>query len=213
MGAGKLVFQDTTAGSATRMVIDGAGNVGIGTPAPAFPLDVTGAIRGDGANLTNLNPANLAAGTLNPSVLLGQCAASVFSTGTLTIAPSTGFTTIPGLSQFVTVPANSVVYISADGGASTTSTASAGFSAVDIAILIDGSVPLGGGYKRVTVLNNAGLAPNSANWSMALSIPLSAGNHTIQVDAKGAGAGATATVAGDISSVLRAQLTVVILKN
>ena len=46
------------------------------------------------------------------------------------------------MTQAVTVPANGVVLVSTNGEAETTSTATTGFSAVDVAVFIDGTRPL-----------------------------------------------------------------------
>ncbi|MBU1678322.1 MAG: hypothetical protein KKD86_05625, partial [Bacteroidetes bacterium] len=67
-GAGELQIIN---GNTTRMVVKNDGKVGIGTTAPAYPLDVVGDInssgkyRGDGSLLASLNATNIASGTLD----------------------------------------------------------------------------------------------------------------------------------------------------
>ena len=129
----------------------------------------------------------------------------------MTIAPGPAVITLPELSQTVTVPSNSVVYICTDGGVATTSSATNGFSVVDVRIGIDGAPSANGAYRRVVAANTTPqFTQNIANWSFAVPVQLSAGLHTIDVRAKGI-AGSNAIVSGGNASVLQGQLTIVIL--
>ena len=93
----------------------------------------------------------------------------------------------------------------------TTSSASNGFSVVDVIIRIDGAPSANGGYRRVVAANTTlRFTQNIANWSFAVPVQLSAGLHTINVNAKGF-AGSNAIVSGSNTSVLQGQLTIVIL--
>ena len=144
----------------------------------------------------------------------GQDATTAFGIAPVTITPTTAFTLVPGLTQTVTVPANADTVIATDGGIQTTSAdPSTGYSVVDVAILVDGILPANGGYRRVYCLNNAGIANVMCDWSLAMSTALTAGSHTITVQAQGVSAGGSnATVSGNSSSVLQGELTVMFLK-
>jgi hypothetical protein len=143
---------------------------------------------------------------------LGQSSTTVGGTASVTITPTTAITLIPGLTQTVTVPANSVVNVSTDGGLQTTSAATAGYSAIDIEIFVDGALVSTAGFQRVLALNNTGLTNVIAYWSMSESLNLSAGSHTISVMAKGPNnGGSNATVGSDNTLVMRPQLTVTII--
>jgi hypothetical protein len=135
----------------------------------------------------------------------------VFGTSTL-IGSTATFVIVPGLTQTVTVPANSVLYISTDGGILTTSTAATGFSIVDVVIFVDGAVISDASFHRVIAANTTGIVTMIEYWSAANVRTLSAGSHTIDVRAAFAGGSAAAQVSGDASSVLQGQLSVVILK-
>ncbi|MBS1797633.1 MAG: hypothetical protein JSS81_27670 [Acidobacteria bacterium] len=150
------------------------------------------------------------AGTLTGT--LGQTASTVYSTAGLTVTPAAGFTLIPGLTQTINVPAGYQVYIHTDGGLITTSTATTGYSTVDVTILIDGIFPGNANYRRVTAANTTGLTTTMANWSFGSVQTIAPGSHTITVSAAGIG-GANATVAGTNTTVLQASLTVVLVKN
>ena len=144
----------------------------------------------------------------------GQNATTVAGTGQVNISTNTPLTLIPNLTQTIDVPADSIVFISADGGIQTGATgAAAGFSRVEVSIVIDGAPVAGGGRRRVYAANTTGITSSMiANWSMSTSTVLTPGPHTISVMAAGTGAGSIAIVSGDSTSFLQAQLTVVILK-
>jgi hypothetical protein len=120
------------------------------------------------------------------------------------------------MAQTITVPANSVVLVSTNGGAETTSGVAAGFSAVDVAVFVDGARPPGtqGLYQRLIMANTTGITQMIGNWAMEAALPpMAAGSqHTIQVGAAGAGiAGSNAVVGGNNTTVLQPTLTVTIL--
>jgi hypothetical protein len=151
-------------------------------------------------------------GTLTAT--LGQSATSVFGTAPLAVNLGSPFALIPGLTQSITVPANSKVYISADGGVRTDGIASTSFSVVDVALVIDGALPADAGFRRVMAVNSTGATGVIQNWNLGTVVALTPGSHTIAVHAGGAGFGnATATVSGNNFSVIQGQLTVVIIKN
>ena len=127
----------------------------------------------------------------------------------------TPFYVIPNLSTVITVPSNSYVYIATDGSAETNNISNSfGFSAIDVAIVIDGSVVSNGGYQPLTITNSEGLVGVSKNWGISLYQSLSAGTHTIAVYAasEGMAGGSSATVSGNSSSPYRGELTVILIK-
>ncbi len=151
-------------------------------------------------------------GPAGPAGTAGQLGVGVFGTASVTITSTSGATPIPGLTTTVTVPAASAVMISTDGGLGTTDTTETGFSVVDIVITADGALLPNGGYHRVIAANTTGLTGMIANWSMSTVTTLSAGAHTIQVQAIGGGMGSDATVSGNNTSVFQGSLGVVVLK-
>ena len=127
---------------------------------------------------------------------------------------TTTFTTVPGLTQTFTVPANARVYIVTDGGILTNSTQQNQGSVVDVALSIDGSSPevdpLPALFRRHTVANTTGQA-GFDTWSFSSVLALAPGTHTVAVQSR-LTTGAAATVSGNNSSSLQGQLTVIILK-
>lgn len=149
-----------------------------------------------------------------PAGTAGQAGVSVFGSSSLTVAPTSGQTTIPGLTTNISVPNAAVVYVSTNGGISTTSASSSGLSVVDIFLIVDGAIVANGGYQRVVAANTAGIANNTQAWSTSLVVPVSAGMHTIAVRALGVNvAGAVdATVSGNNTSANQGTLSVIVLK-
>jgi hypothetical protein len=141
----------------------------------------------------------------------GQDAFSSVGSGTVTISPGSGFTQIPGLTMNIVVPAGSFFFVTSTGGAATTSTATNGFSVVDIALALDGHLVTNGGFQRLAMLNTAGFV-SSNYWSIAQTVAMTPGAHTIAIFAEGTGVGSAATVSGDSSSVFQGTLDVLTLK-
>jgi hypothetical protein len=123
-----------------------------------------------------------------------------------------GFTIVPGLSQTITVPSNSVLYVSTDGGFQTQTAATTGWSRVDIAIFIDGAVATNGGNRRIYAANTQGVTGITQTWSMAQSMTLAAGSHTIDVRTQLVDGTAPALVSGNSASPLRGEMTIVVVK-
>lgn len=144
----------------------------------------------------------------------GQNIISNYGNAILQISSLGTWTLVPGLSQTINVPANTVLYISTDGGFQTTSTTASQYSTSDIAIFIDGALPANGGFKRVTALNGpAGSIGNAlAFWSMSVGTTLTAGSHTIEVKVKGVN-GQIYNVSGDNTTTTQGALHTLILKN
>ncbi len=147
--------------------------------------------------------------SINPSFQNFQTAAATFNTSS--------FTVIPGLSQSVTLTSPSKILVSTNGGIQTTSISSNGFSIVDVAIFINGTMMPNGGHQRVNAINNTGITEATDNWSMSQFASTSAGvyilpagTYNIDVRAEGNALGASALVGGDNTSVLQGSLTVLV---
>jgi hypothetical protein len=140
----------------------------------------------------------------------GQNAITVFGTSD-TLVDTNGEVLLPGLTQTVTVPTNSVVYLATDGSVYTTSTAADGFSEVKVYLKIDGVVPADGGYGTFDIVNNGSLTQALGRWSLSLATTLTPGSHTIEVYAY-TYAGSAADFSGGNGSPYQGQLTVMFLK-
>ncbi|MFB9069220.1 hypothetical protein [Pseudofulvimonas gallinarii] len=145
-----------------------------------------------------------------PPAALGQQAVTVTGTGQLSLPPGTGYTLVPGLTQTINVPANASVYISTDGGAQHTATGTT-YSAVDIAVFVDGVQSTAGGNRRLILSNTPAVAQVVGNWSMGFARQLAPGNHTIQVRAANP-SGFAVNVSGN-DPLVRGQLTVLVIKH
>lgn len=132
---------------------------------------------------------------------LNQTGSTVFGTASLT-SPA-GFILLPGLSLAPSVPAGSVLYVSTDGGVQ----ASGGSVIVDVALYVDGVATA---LLRRTQCD--GLPTDYCGWSMATTMTLSAGAHTLEVRAVQASGAGTATVSGASGSGTQGQLTALIIK-
>jgi hypothetical protein len=152
-----------------------------------------------------------------PSGTAGQGATTVFGSGGLSVQgtdPAGAFTVLPGLSQTVTLPANSVLLIATDGGMVPHSNGVPQGAAVDVAIFIDGVQQKGA--RRAVASNSMVVNPGVGLWSLTLAVPVEAvgaGAHAIDVRV-GWRAGTTSAdvSSGDNPSVPRqGQLTVTIL--
>jgi hypothetical protein len=171
-----------------------------------------------GASVTDGNGSTAyactgATGPAGPAGTTGQQATSVYGIGPLTVTPSSGFAVIPGMTQTVTVPANGAVLISTNGGAQVDSTASDGYSVVDVAVFIDGTLAQQGLYQRLVISNTAQWTGMFGYWSMQAAVPLSAGQHTITVDSAGySSSGSDTALVGESDGyVTQPALTVTVL--
>ena len=139
--------------------------------------------------------------------LFGQSATTGYGSLAITLSSASGvgiFYVIPGVTQTVTVPANTVAFISSDGGMLAANVS--GGSVMDFSIFIDGAFPANGGYERLSVPTNS-----FGFWSFSQSAILTAGSHTIQVGAAYR-SGNSAIINGDVTSVLQGEITVVLIK-
>jgi len=152
----------------------------------------------------------------------GPLSAIAYGTATLNVTAGQAFTLIPGLSVTITMPANPIVYVSADGGAYTTSEDGDGFSGIFVGLAVDGIpevVDVPTNQEPLTMLNNAGVTENIGHWSLSEVFPLgtfAAGStHTFQVGAQGGGIGATAVVSGlyDLDPALAGTISVLVMSS
>ena len=153
--------------------------------------------------------------TIAAAGAFGQSTTSVFGTLAITQTPTSAFTLVPGLTQTINIPAGYSIFITSGGGISTSSVLGTGYSVADIVLAIDGALnAAGGGYQRLTALNNGGLIGNFSYWALHLSPVLTPGLHTIEVRAAGANnGGSNFSVSGDATSVLQGELTITLIKN
>lgn len=195
----------STAGNVTGVV--NVLNGGTGSSTQNFvDLSTTQSILGTKTFSNNVSVA----GTLTAT--LGQSVPTAFNTAVLNVTNSTLFTLVPGLTQTINVPANYSVYLVSNGGISTVSNSSTGFSTVDVALFIDSSFTPNGGYERVVAANNPGLGTTNRYWKINYAGPIAAGSHTFEVRVQYV-AGSDATVGGNNSSVLQGSLTVILIRN
>ncbi len=145
-----------------------------------------------------------------PNSTAGQGATDAYGTAQLVLtAAVTSYTLIPGLTQTITVPANSKVVVSTNGGVQAVGTGN-NHAIADIAIFVDGGLVGSGGQQRVIAANTTGLGNMLDNWSFGKSYDLSAGSHTISVMAKDGVGTLDANVSGT-NGLIQGVLTVVII--
>ena len=160
-----------------------------------------------------VNAAPVAQYALNGSTR-GQGVYEVYGTGQLVVNTSvSSYTLIPGLTQTVFVPEDSVVHVHTDGGVQSTGSTSTSYSVVDIGVFVDGVVSNMGGQRRLSIANTAALSQLVANWSIDRTYTLSPGNHTFQVRAvNGASGTSPANVSSGSAQQLMGVLTVTVIK-
>jgi hypothetical protein len=122
-----------------------------------------------------------------------------------------GTVIVPGLWGNINLPTNSVAVLSSDGGIVNTG-AAGDFVQVDIYLVVDGAVL---GKSQVAIEN--GNFSRSGRWSFSIVATLSAGMHTVHVDAMLSDCNATnsspyAFVGGTPDAGTRATLTAIVLK-
>jgi len=152
------------------------------------------------------------------ALVLGQSGVMIKGTGVLNLTNlTTTLTLIPGMSTTITVGTQTMVYIQTNGGVNTIATTTTGGSALDVALVVDGAILPEGGYQRMYADNPTGVGAGNvtnwvANWNMSVILTLSAGTHTIEVDAVYV-QGSNATVSGIAGSIKQGTLTIMVLKN
>jgi Collagen triple helix repeat (20 copies) len=138
----------------------------------------------------------------------GQDASSSSGTGSVRIDPnvSSNLTLVPGLSTTVDVPASSFLFVTTDGG-TVCAPARVGETLISIQLAVDG-VLIG---QQIVDINCPGVA-GYGHWSLARTVRLAPGSHTISVLASGIGGNFGQDVSGDGSSVNQGSLGVLTLK-
>lgn len=198
----------------SMLTVRDSSNRDVFTAADTGAVTVSGSLIGYGGISGSFSGSYNGNGT---ALTLGQTGSSVFGTGVLSVTSAiTTLTLIPGLTTTFTVPTGGtyMTYIATNGGINTTATTSTGVSAIDVAILVDGSILTAGGYNRMYADNpsaNATVTNYVANWNMHVVTPLAAGSHTVTVNAAFV-AGSTATVSGGTGTIKQGTLTIMILK-
>ncbi len=149
-------------------------------------------------------------GTLDAS--LGQSAATVFGTNSLTVGRTTvtSYTLVPGLQQTINAPEITDIFMSTDGGIRTLSTTSDGISIVDVAILLDGDIVT----QRRYFIENDRAGQTNVNWSLSLARIVLVGSHTIEVRARSTTDDglSNATVSSGSGDFMQGKLTVITIK-
>ncbi len=193
-------IQNSTTQQTGNFNITGSGTVG-------GSLTVTGTINGTVTNATQLGGV-AAANYLTSSSSLGQSVTTVLGTASLTADGTTvTYTLVPGLTQTVTVPANSSLVISTVGGIQSNGAINT-FSVVDVALFVDGAAI---SVRRI-VIGNFPVSSSVGNWALSGGQTLAAGSHTIEVRARTGLNGSSANVSSGGDPLLRAQLTVTVVK-
>lgn len=200
----------------------GTGPTGLqGVTGAQGPTGVTGVTGGTGptgatgVGATGPTGANGATGATGPTGgVTGQNIFSNYGTSQITVSTIGVWTALPGVSQTINVPANTVLYISTDGGFQTTSATASQYSTIDVAIFIDGTFAANAGFRRMTALNGPAGSIGTAinNWSMAISQTLTPGNHTIDVRTRGVN-GQPYIISGDNTTTSQGVVNTVIIGN
>jgi len=120
-------------------------------------------------------------------------------------ATTAGWVILPGMSRTITLTAPAKILCHTDGGIQTTSGSTAGFSAVDCVLFLNGGLFGQGGYERVTVVNNLGVVTSLAFWAKEVIATLAPGTYTIDVRTR-LNLGSNANVGGNNASVLQGVL-------
>jgi len=111
------------------------------------------------------------------------------------------------------VPANGVVLVSTNG-AVRDGNSSGGFVEVGVQVLVDGTpVPNVGELVEPISTGNvpSGVGNAIQNWALTVTLPLSAGQHTVSVAAKGVGSWGDTAFINDNNEFAPPSLTVTIL--
>jgi hypothetical protein len=101
---------------------------------------------------------------------------SASGTASLTLSTANPWTTIPGLTVTVTLPAAGAILVSTYGSVGTASQATNSLSQVSIDVVVDG-------FAVADELVTAEGLVASANWSMTAAVNVGAGQHTVIVQA------------------------------
>lgn len=173
---------------------------------PAGPAGAPGADGAAGAaGADGADGATGPTGPAGPAGTTGQDARTVFGSSGVFVSVGTDWTALPGLSTTLDLTAGAVLFVATDGGVAMSG---AGRASVDVALFVDG-VRTEGGLRRVSV---AETTTDVDTWAISQSLTLPAGAHTVEVRTRfGSGIG-TVMVSGGPTSILRGELTGLLLK-
>ncbi|MCG3167407.1 MAG: hypothetical protein POELPBGB_03198 [Bacteroidia bacterium] len=180
------------------------GPTGVGTTGPTGPT---------GAGTTGPTGPTGPAGTGSSDLYNNTYVA--YGTATLTLGPpqSSVYTTIPGLSQSITLTGNAKVLVSVNGNAQSLGTG-ASYSAYSVGILQNGSlVPSGGTAYQVLVTNDAVGQPFD-NFSTQALLTLGVGTYTFSAGARYESSGVSAAnvnISGGAGTPLQGSLIVQVI--
>lgn len=186
-------------GAAAEFRINNTGNI---TRVRNIPYSWPAAQGANTSVLTNDGAGNLT--WQSPTATLYNQTYFDYNTAGIT-ANNAGWQILPGLTRTFTITAPAKLLCHTDGGIQTTSTATNGFSAVDVTLFLNGAYFGQGGYERVTVVNNFGVVTTLGFWSKEVIVTLPAGTYTVDVRTL-KNLGSDAIVGGNNTSVLQGVL-------
>ena len=182
----------------------------MGPAGPAGPAGLVGPMGPSGSPGPSGAPGAAGpTGATGPAGTTGQVGRALFTTADLIIPPGAGFATLPGLDTTVDVPANSLVYLSVNGGLLCDGYGD-DLVVAAVGIFVDGAIMFSGGFREIWAPAQSYRSPTY--WSMSALAPLSVGTHTISVQARGIGGNQNGIIAGDSGTLTRAGLTILVLK-
>ena len=150
-----------------------------------------------------------ATGPAGTSGTAGQTAVTAFSSDAVTLDSTfAGFVEVPGMSATVHAGSNSVFYLSSDGTIVNNGTAPGDYVNVHVRVLVDNTSVL----ERVYDVEMGNFAFRES-WSVALTVPVNEGDHTVAVAValRDRSNSATAAVGGPATSMNRGVLNVLVL--
>ncbi len=173
------------------IITDDGTNIGISNLTPSEKLDVTGNIKFSGALMPNNLPGTIGnvltsqgAGVAPVWLPPAGAVAAYDLTATKTTINSTNYVTVNGLTQSITLSANSLVSISTYGIIETFSTAAGGGSTAQVGILIANNPVAEQTVNTYNTSTNPPTTNMETNWGLSTYRVLGPGTYVIKVAAK-----------------------------